>query len=623
MDRTDNEHEQDAPSRTRSQRALGQEGVAYLVKAVALVVVLFVLARVAPALPAPAVALAIAVLSAASALGIAYYVVIRKTHKQLTLKEGGWLSRFNNGRAITLVASFVLAAIMITGLMLEMPKWGVPEWCLVVLAVPVYLAVLVIVKRKVGSEYEPPFRLAKEVAWSTAITGVLLCAAAAVVYALQPAPAFSSMSDAYLSTTQAFAESPSALMSEAGKLQAFLDGATAYGVSRASEVSFAGYLAWRIVLIASALFGVATLLGTCALPLDELKKVFLPLASGVKQAGGSAPMMRHVALAAALPVCLLVAFLAVDGKVAQAVATDEHAAAESFIRDQMDVVAYVIDGTYYKEKETRELVEQTKRKAQDLSDAAADELVPLINASYDARLANVDAYLDWYYSLPADYGRLLEFVKGSVSGVLEGNIEEKINESVGAFMQDELVATLEKGVDDTQLATLMQDYAARTDELKSEFQSALDKLEITDTPAWLIKVEEAPDIDISFEAFEPADKLLEAPARWGVSMAAGVGAGVLTKKLVSKIAQRQFFKTIVSKVGSTVVKSAAGAAIGGAIGTAAGPAGTAAGIAAGLAVTVALDFGWLKADEALNRESYKAEIIQAIEEERADVLSAL
>ena len=621
MERKNNGHEQDASSLVRSLCVLDQ--AAYLVKAIVLVVVLFVLARLTPALPAPAIALIIALLSAASALGIAYLAVIRKMRRQLMLKEGGWLSRFNNGRALALIVSFAVATSLVSGLMLEMPKWGAPEWCLVVLAVPVYMVVFVVVGRKVGSEYEQPFRLAKEVAWSTAITGVLLCVAAAVVYALQPAPSFTSMAQAYLSTPRAFDGSPSALMSEAGKLQAFLDGVTAYGVSRASEVSQVGYLAWRIVLVASALFGVATLLGTCALPLGELKKVFLPLSSGVKQASGSAPMVRSVALAAALPVCLLVAFLAVDGQVAQAVATDEHAAAESFIRDQLDVVAYVIDGTYYKERETRELVEQTERKAQSLSDETKEALVPLINASYDARVNNVDAYLDWYYSLPADYGRLLGFVKGSVSGVLEGNIEEKINESVGSFMQDELAAKLEEGVDDTQIAALMESCAERAERLKSEFQSELDKLEITDTPAWLIKAEEAPDIDISIAAFEPADKLLDAPARLGVSMAAGVGAGVLTKKLVSKIAHRQFFRTIVSKVGTTVVKSASGAAIGGAIGTAAGPAGTAAGIAAGLAVTAALDFGWLKADEALNRESYKADIVQAIEEERAEVLSAL
>lgn len=50
------------------------------------------------------------------------------------------------------------------------------------------------------------------------------------------------------------------------------------------------------------------------------------------------------------------------------------------------------------------------------------------------------------------------------------------------------------------------------------------------------------------------------------------------------------------------------------------PAGVALGIAAGAAVGAGVDYVLLSMDEAQNRESYRDEIMAAIEEERAELL---
>lgn len=68
---------------------------------------------------------------------------------------------------------------------------------------------------------------------------------------------------------------------------------------------------------------------------------------------------------------------------------------------------------------------------------------------------------------------------------------------------------------------------------------------------------------------------------------------------------------------------AAGGVVGAAIGTAAGPVGTILGAAAGTAASIGVDYALLKVDESQNRESYKEQITDAIEEERAEVLSLL
>ena len=64
-----------------------------------------------------------------------------------------------------------------------------------------------------------------------------------------------------------------------------------------------------------------------------------------------------------------------------------------------------------------------------------------------------------------------------------------------------------------------------------------------------------------------------------------------------------------------------GAAVGGALGTVAGPAGTAAGAVVGTAAGFGVDFGLLKLDEFMNREQYRQEIVDTIEEGRTEMLA--
>ena len=132
-----------------------KRSVPYLIKAVIVLAVLFLVSRTAPLMPAWGIALCWAILSAVSSIAFAYPFVINKIRRQFTLEKGGMLARLNEGRTVTLIAGFVLAAVCTAGLILEMPKWGALEWALAVLAVPLYLAVFALINRWLGKEYTP------------------------------------------------------------------------------------------------------------------------------------------------------------------------------------------------------------------------------------------------------------------------------------------------------------------------------------------------------------------------------------------------------------------------------------------------------------------------------------
>lgn len=609
-------------------RAVGR-GVSYLVKAAVLVGLLYAFGRYAGMLPSAGVAAVWAALSAVSSLGLAYRHVVRKTIKQQAYYEaGGGLARINNGRFLCLVGSFALSAVFVAGFVLEAPAWEASEWVLVAAAVPVYPLVFLLVRRLMGRELRPVHRTSGAVGWSVWIAGALLCAAYLALCLAQPAATFESAAAAFDSVAQPFAGSPSALMREAGVLTAFSDGLAAYGASKAAEVSSAGYLAIKVALNASAFFGVANLLGLCMLGWSELKRVFLPLETGPAPdadadagAGASAasgpsatapaPLRAAVATFVALPVVLAAAFLVADAAVARAAQTQEFTAAERFVRDQMGLAVFVLDGHYYDQAAVEALLEEARAASAALSEEAEATLVPLINASFDARLANVDAYLDWYYSLPADYERLVTMVTGTVED----------------FMRDQFTANIEVGIDDTALEDALRDLAERAAALEEDTASRLAEFEIAGVPEWLLMEKVALEPDFMSDALEPSARILGAGERLGLSAGTGIVTGTaakhVAKNLATKVVEKQFFKEFVKKVAGKLGGRAVSAAVGGAVGTIGGPLGTVVGAAVGTAAGVGIDYGMVKLDEWQNRDSYREEIVQLIEEERSEMLAAV
>ena len=282
--------------------------------------------------------------------------------------------------------------------------------------------------------------------------------------------------------------------------------------------------------------------------------------------------------------------------------TEEYTAIEDAVRQQAGMAVYVLDGKYYDEQAAQALLAEMQQRSESLSAEARETLTPLINDSFDARLENVDGYLDWYYSLPADYERLVNMVTGTA--------EE--------FVADQFTAKIEEGVDDTELDRQLEGFLSQMESLESETKERLQEYEVSGVPEWLITTKDALDLSAPLE---PTQKMLEASERFGLSAASGVGAGLVAKHLVNKAATKAFYSKVVSKISTTVGSRAIGATAGGAVGTVGGPLGTLVGIAAGTAVGVGVDYVLLNIDEAQNRETYKDEITATIEEERAAMLA--
>ncbi|MBQ9002482.1 MAG: hypothetical protein IJ087_11580 [Eggerthellaceae bacterium] len=567
----------------------------YLLKASALVAVLFAVSRFAPAMPAWALGLVWALLSAIPATGVTYHAVIAKTARQRNFQEKSHLGRVNNGRIVCFVLSYAASALLVAGFIAESPTWSAAMWVSVTATVPIYLAVSTIALRVVSKEATPLLQESYAALASALITGALACVAFALATYALPHPAYTMAAQAFMEAPKPFAGSPSALASEVGDLSALVGGLSSYALTKAADGSFGSYVALLVAVNGGAFFGIAGQLAVCSIRPGELKRIFFRLESLDGHKADMMVLKRFVVTSIVLPLMLAGGFCYADARAGEIVQTGEYTMAQKIIREQVSLAVYTLDGKRYDLRAVDDLLAQAREESDRLAADAEATLVPLVNASFDARVANVDGYLDWYYSLFADWEQLASMVTGSAEDFMTSRLEEKI----------------EQGIDDSELNAALEGFVRQAELLKVSTLEKLSEYEIPgDYPDWIVS-EKVQLGELFDRSVEPSQKFLDATSRAGISVAASVAAGVITKKLLTKLVGKSFFKAVAGRIAGLAGASAAS--------TIGGPVVIAFVVIGGVIV----DVGLLKAEELMNRESYRNEIVATIEEQRAEALSAI
>lgn len=566
---------------------------AYLVKAALLVALLYIVSRLAPAMPVWFIAATWALLSLVPATGLAYHAVIDKTFNQKKFREG--VARFTATRVVFFVAFYAVSAFCCAGLLIGSPEWGLPMWVAIVLAVPLYIGVNILV-RKVVNRLSAPLFIESCTAFVSAIaTGILLFVVFVLLTCLQPPPSYSCAASAFLAAPKPFSSSPSALMSEMGDLAALVSGLSSYALAKAAETSYTGYVIWQAVIEFGAFSSIASMLAVCSIKPGELKRVFQQLGNPDDDERERPVLRSYVAASVILPLVLVVGFVCADSEVQAITGAQQYTKVKDYIKQQVSLVVYEFDGKYYNPDVVNDLLERAKEDSSRISAEAEETLVPLINASFDKRVENVDSYLDWYYGLFSDWEHLASMITGDVEEFAKQKLEERI----------------ESGIDDSELNDKIEGYLKQAEDLQDTVRSELSKYEVTEPfPEW-IKEDAKPLDAVLTTSLEPTQQFLSANERIGISLAAGAVAAVVVKKLVAKIATKTVFKTIVSRVTGVAATSAAGSA--------GGPVG----VLGAAAVSMAADIAMKKLDELRNRDAYRDELVSAINEQREEMLSAV
>ena len=263
------------------------------------------------------------------------------------------------------------------------------------------------------------------------------------------------------------------------------------------------------------------------------------------------------------------------------------------------VAVEVINGVMYKEG----TLNQMQIAADIAYGATKDEIIASVNKMYDDMILNTEKYLDWYYSLSAEYGRLFKLITGSIEEYMENKLKEKLMDNITKEVDLDIA---EKNIE----------------KLRNNITNILETNKITKKDALYDVVTEVNVEDIY--ALAEVEPILDIKKRFIASTGGGLAAGAIVGTIASKVAAKTGFKT----AAKAAAKAAAGKMASAAAGVAAGVVSSVftsplGGAAIGTATGVAIDKGLLKLEEIVKRDEYKKEITSSIEENRNQVIKMI
>lgn len=245
---------------------------------------------------------------------------------------------------------------------------------------------------------------------------------------------------------------------------------------------------------------------------------------------------------------------------------------------------------------------------------------------YDLMEDNINIYLDWYYSLAADYTRLVKLATGE----LESFTQEKLAE---CLHQQNVINCINsyneflRNIYDMKLLSFEEFAKDRRIDIDSLDPKKYEIVKI-DAPSLLSFSDIFQDTPFIDEYFEE---------RIGASSIAGaLTAKVLAKKIASTAATKGIIKTGASVLAKIIAKAGAsslggvtgGAALGASIGSVVPGVGTAAGavvggIVSGIAAWVTTDKILLEAEELFSRSDQHREYVEMIHKMKKEELDKL
>ena len=235
----------------------------------------------------------------------------------------------------------------------------------------------------------------------------------------------------------------------------------------------------------------------------------------------------------------------------------------------------------------------------------------LIERGYGRMAANSDTYLDWYYSLPAEYIRL--------GALITGNIEDRI--------QSDLNNYLGKGDPFRELNRAIGLVLEENEEMRAEYESAVSALMaanrvVPDVPEFAVDKYLPQEVMIRpVQQIEAIDFKVRATGA-GIGAISGFVAAKVVAKVVAKgtvkLAGLAIAKAAATKVGAGSAGAAMGALIGSVIPGAGTLVGTGIGAIVGVMIGVSIDVLLLTVEEMLTRDQFAKDLAAALYESKIE-----
>lgn len=550
-----------------------------------------------------------------------YAVTIQRIYLSSQFQKLGILHWLFTRRILAYIGWLLWSVIFAFLLLFYLGSAEKQEWVTFFAAIPVFAVMYAMFFPIAAREYKPYIAVHKSLAWSRWVTSLVM----AVFFIMFVSG--SSESRQYASLAEAVAmesqkldgATHSILILETNRLLGFIEGLKRYALSNLYSLSGALYLG--VVFLGSLLFfyNVALGISSFMVPLPEYRRVL-----GRIQDTDQPPPIPPLAWAITSAfTTFFIFFIYVPSTVyVDAWLRSNPKTINEIHASQQTVIQTVemIGNEYYKPG-TAGQIEQAYLDSLSQLEASIGKLRETTDTGFKQMADNVDDYLDWYYSLPGEYERIVALA----TGVLENWMAEKLQ---NYLMKGNAFGPVQQSIEEV----LKNNQQLRTEHLQKVDQILAEN-----------RIEPAHDSQLEIVRHASLNALKEPPAHSVIVnlenrmlISGGIGtagaitgaiAGKITAKVagkgVIKLGAQALIKVTAGKAVSALGGAAAGAATGMAVGSIIPGIGTAigaaiGGIIGGITIGLAVEKLLLMLEEAFSRDEFKRQILEAIEEERIE-----
>lgn len=558
-------------------------------------------------------------------LAATYAVTIQRIHRSSQFHNKGILHWLINRRVLAYIGWLLWAVTFAFLLLFYLGTAETIEWITLFITVPVFAIIHTLFAPIAAREYKPYIAAHKSLAWTRWCTALVM----AVSYILLQI--FASENHQHASLADAINEgiqssngmSNSILVLETARLLNILVELRSYVLGNLYLLNSAVNLGFVFLGSLMIFYNMSLALSSFMLPPAEYRRIL-----GSIQDTDKPPKLapQSIAMTAAFAT-IFILFIYIPTTVYLDGWLRTHPQVVKQFHQSQTLVIETVEkiGDAYYSLGTSNQIKRVYLDSIGELDVSIDELKVASDKGFQTMVENVDDYLDWYYSLPAEYERIMALASGA--------LEEWMTETLQAhLMQGNAFGSVQQSIEQAfRLNKQLQvEHLNKVDQIlvENRLHPNTAQLDIIKQSS-LLAMQEPPkhSVIVNME-----NRLLISGGMGTAGAITGVIAGKITAKVaakgVIKLGAQALVKVTAAKMVGALGGTAAGAATGAALGSVIPGIGTAigatlGGIVGGVTIGLTVEKLLLMLEEAYSRDEFKQQILEAIEESRLEFKEVL
>ncbi|TXI16639.1 MAG: hypothetical protein E6Q62_11095 [Nitrosomonas sp.] len=554
-------------------------------------------------------------------LSAMYAVTIQRIYLSSQFKKIGVLHWLFTRRILAYVWWLLWSIVFAFSLLFYLGFSDKQGWLIFFATIPVFAISYGFFSPIASREYKPYIAVHKSLTWSRWITSLLM----AVFFVLFTSDHdinrwYPTLAEAVAAESEKLSGgSSSILILETLRLLGFIEGLKHYALGNVQSFNDAMYLC--VIFIGSLIvfYNVTLGISTFMVPLAEYRRIFAPIQDS-DQPPAVSPWTWAITSAFTT---FFVIFIYVPSTVYLDAWLRLNPDTVKEIHISQQIVAEKVEmiGNDYYKPGTAEKIEQAYLESLNKLENSLEKLRENTAIGFTRMADNVDDYLDWYYSLPGEYERIVALATGALESwmaeklqnyLMKGNVFGPVQESIEYILQNNQQLRAEHLQKVEQILT--ENRILPVDDAQLEIVRHASLAALKEPPAH--------SVIVNLE-----NRMLISGSIGTAGAITGAIAGKITAKVagkgIIKLGAQALMKVTAGKAVSALGGAAAGAATGMALGSFIPGLGTAigaaiGGIVGGITIGLTVEKLLLMLEEAFSREEFKQQILDAIEEERKE-----